>query len=220
MKILHQEKTSQLPYPMGIVQTEWPLIRYLKGIESPVSSGKEDPNENEKMYDNDGFFGRGESWKHLRAFLQTDLLSPQSSRRYIPGLVQAAKVASEVAPASRDSMNQYFNRCAFDMFNSVMFGEMTKTANLSLASQDNVEFCNHAVEGLGKMIYQMSNPYEQVVGFRFGIETSSYKDMCSAFENVFVTAESKYAAFRERYENDYDSLTDLEKDSFILGTCN
>lgn len=213
MKIIRQEKTSQLPYPIGIVQAEWPLIRYLKGIESPVSSGN--ASDGEDTYDEDGFFGRGETWKNFRTFMQTDLLSPQSSKRYIPGMVQAAKIASRVAPASKDNMNEYFNRCAFDMFNSLMFGSMTKTADLTQASQVNLDFCDKAVDGLSIMIDQMLSPYELLLGHILGMHTSKYKKMCAAWETVFTTAEIKYSEFRERYENDYESLSALEKDSYL-----
>ena len=216
MKIIRQEKTSQLPYPLGVVQMEWPLIRYFKETNALITRSKASKGgNNEETYDEDGFFGRGESWKHLRIFLQTDLLSPQSSKRFIPGMVQAAKIASHAAPASKNNMNDYFNRCAFDMFNSLMFGEMTKTADLKLASQENIAFCNYAVEGLSTMMTQMLSPYEQVVGNILGVQTKTYKRMCSAWEGINATAESKYQKFRETYENDPNSMSDLQKDSYV-----
>ena len=130
-------------------------------------------------------------------------------------MVQAAKIASKAAPASKDNMNDYFNRCAFDMFNSLMFGEMTKTADLKLATEENIAFCNHAVEGLSTMMTQMINPYEQVVGNLLGVQTKTYKRMCSAWEGISATAESKYQKFRETYENDPNSMSDLQKDSYV-----
>ena len=220
MKVLQQEKTSRLPYPMGVVQIEWPLIRYLNGINSKLTEVKasttsDSSSMEERIHDENGFFGRGESWKHYRSFMQTDLLSPQSSKRFIPAMTQAAQIASQAVPQSKTNLNEYFHRCAFDMFNSLMFGELTKTADLSIANEENVLFCENAVKTMTTMIHQLKNPYEQIVGLHFGVRTSTFMEMCNACEQVFATAESKYHSFRRKYENYYTSLTDLERNSYL-----
>ena len=232
MKVLRQEKTSVLPYPRGIVQMHWPLIKYLKETNdlmiTPIT--KIDTNDNEdnaslsNNYDQDGFYGRGATWKKYRTFLQTDLLSPQSSKQYILGMVQSAEIASQaISNFSSDEnchilqdINEYFNRCAFDMFHSLMFGELSKTADLSSsATEENKEFCLNAVNSLNLMIYQMMTPHENVLGNMLGIQTKTYKEMGRTFEKLFATAERKYRLFRHKFDTDYDSMTALEKNSYL-----
>lgn len=214
MKVLRQEKTSTLPYPKGIIEAEWPMIKFLKETDNLLVA-KNSGNHN--VFDENGFFDRGETWKRLRQFLQTDLLSPQSSKRYIPGMVQAAQIASQAAPSSSEDLNSYFNRCAFDMFNSLMFGELTKTADLSVAKQANIEFCNGAVEGMTAMVHQMMLPSENLLGNFLGIQTARYKKMVSAWSRAFLHSKQKYADFRTKFESDPGAMTELEKDSYLAG---
>ena len=213
LKVIRQEKTSSLPYPRGIIETEWPLIRYFHEQGSMLGNGKS--GDGTPSYDEDGFFGRGETWKRLRTFLQTDLLSPQSAKRYISCMVKAAQIASQAAPSSVDDLNNYLNQCAFDMFHSLMYGELTNTANIKHAKPENVAFCNDAVEGMSKMVFQISQPYETIMGYMLGMKTSTYKEMCKAWDRISKASNLKYKGFRERFENDYEGLTDLEKDSYI-----
>ena len=215
MKVLRQEKGSQLPYPRGFIEAEWPLIRHFQDIDSIVAKPLPMVSDMSPLYDDDGFFGRGESWKRMRTFLQTDLLSPQASKRYIPGMVQAAQIASQAAPASVDDLNAFANRCAFDMFISLMFGELSKTANLNSAKSENIEFCDNAVTAMSSMIFQMIDPLQNVMGFMLGMKTSRFEKMAAAWTVVFDMARLKYGNFRDRFENDYDNLTDLEKDSYL-----
>jgi cytochrome P450 len=96
-----------------------------------------------------------------------------------------------------------------------MFGELTKTADLSSAEQENVEFCVNTVEGISKMVQQIMQPTEVILGNLLGIKTSKYGEMASAWEKTFEASEKKYRHFRYRLENDYDSLDQFEKDSYL-----
>ncbi|KAL9179789.1 hypothetical protein ACHAXT_007759 [Thalassiosira profunda] len=111
-KVIRQE-SRKAPYPRGIVETEWPLLHWIQSNNSVLAVGTNDTDD--KM----GFAGRGKTWKRLRTFLQTDLLSPQAAAGYVPIMVEAAKLASKGAPASVDDLNAYTNRCSFDMFYSL-----------------------------------------------------------------------------------------------------
>lgn len=96
MKVVRHEGV----HPSGLIESLWPLK------EAAVA-------EKDVMIP---FFGRGPEWKRIRAFMQTDLLSPQSAAAYIPGVIRAAEMASKSAPAYSDKVNDYLHLCAFDMF--------------------------------------------------------------------------------------------------------
>jgi cytochrome P450 len=205
-KILRQERGSP-PYPRGIVESEWPLVNWLKESGSPLGNGTDAPE------DADGFAGRGETWKRLRTFLQTDLLSPQDAAGYVPGMVEAAQLASRGAPASASELNAYTNRCSFDLFCSLMFGELTKMADPETGhNAENVEFCNASVRGMESMLAQMTSPLELIM-FKLGFKTKLYKEMVRSFEKANGISKKKYEAFRKRSnEND---LTEKEKQSYL-----
>lgn len=205
-KILRQEKGTH-PYPRGIIETEWPLIKYLKEIGSPLGLGSNDKE------DADGFFGRGSTWKRMRTFLQTDLLSPASAKAYIPGMVEAAQFASKGAPASSLDLNAYTNRCSFDLFCSLMLGELTRMADPNTGhSEENIEFCRAAVNGMESMMLQISNPL-QLILFRLGIKTSLYKQMGREFGKTMEISSRKYDAFRAKYDS--GNLTEKERNSYL-----
>ena len=45
-------------------------------------------------------------------FFQNDLLSPAAAKGYIPGMIEAAQLASKGAPSIADNMNYFLNCCA------------------------------------------------------------------------------------------------------------
>ena len=203
-KVLRQERGT-LPYPRGIIEAEWPVIKYFKQIGSPLGVGT-----NEEA-DKDGFMGRGETWKRLRNFLQTDMLSPQAAKGYIPGMVEAAELASKGAPASCSDLNAYTNRCSFDLFCSLMLGELTMMADPNTGKNpENVEFCNAACRGMEAMMAQMISPF-QLVLFNMGIKTSLYKDMATALNKTMEISGKKYDAFRKKS----GSLSEREQNSYL-----
>ena len=51
-------------------------------------------------------------------FFQNDLLSPAAAKGYIPGMIEAAQLASKGAPSIADNMNYFLNCCAFDLFST------------------------------------------------------------------------------------------------------
>eukprot|EP00804_Cyclotella_cryptica_P008771 CCRYP_015621-RA/>CCRYP_015621-RA protein AED:0.02 eAED:0.02 QI:311/1/1/1/0.5/0.33/3/287/576 len=206
-KVIRQEKAKQ-PYPRGIVEAEWPLIDWLHSKGSVLGKGANDDTE-----DKYGFVGRGETWKRIRSFMQTDMLSPQSAAGYIPIMVEAATLASRGAPASAADLNGYANRCSFDLFTALMFGNLSKMADPQTGhDQENIVFCEAAVNGMDKMFKQMSSPM-QLLLFKLGIKTGMYKDMAQAFETATSIAEKKYQEFRKRM--DANELTESEKSSYL-----
>lgn len=206
MKVIRQERGRQ-PYPRGIVESEWPLIHWLNDKKSILGKGT---NEEEDAI---GFAGRGETWKRIRTFMQTDMLSPQAASGYIPRMAEAAALASKGAPASCKDLNAFTNRCSFDLFSAFMFGHLSKMADPSTGvDTENIQFCNAAVTGMDTMLKQMTSPLHYVA-FQFGIKTGLYKEMSVSFEAAFGIAEKKYKEFRDRCEK--GELNEAEKASYL-----
>ena len=210
MKVFRQEKGTQIPYPKGGASMLWPVTKYYKESKSPMGTPTTDD-----PYDADGFQGRGATWKRQRTFMQTDLLSPQAANGYIPGVVKAAEISSKAVPKSSKDMNEFMIRSAFDMFCSIMFGELTKTADPALATKQNIVFCENAKGAFASMRRQSSSRFELIVHRALGMETPEYKKFTSRFDAATTIADEKYKNFRSRYEDNFEELTDMEKNSYL-----
>mmetsp|Transcript_16617 Transcript_16617/g.25960 ORF Transcript_16617/g.25960 Transcript_16617/m.25960 type:complete len:580 (-) Transcript_16617:174-1913(-) len=193
---------DQGAYPSGAIQSQWAPIRWHKKRGFSMTE-----HEN-------GLFGQGEEWKRLRAFLQTDLLSPASAKSYIPGLVEAAHLASKGAPASGDDMNNFLNYCFFDLFSAVMFGELTDVADKSTPTDpDNVEFVTGALDGLSAAIEMAMSPYQTIMCKNLGFETARYKFMAASYDKAWSVWQKKSRSFVQSYEQ--GQLTDHQKTSYL-----
>ena len=210
MKVIRQEKGSQVPYPRGALATIWPLTKYFEEVKSPLGTPTSDD-----PFDADGFMGRGETWKRQRTFMQTDLLSPQAAIGYIPGIVKAAEIASRVASESSKDMDRFLIRSAFDMFCSVMFGELTKTADPANATQENIIFCDNAKGALASMSKQSLAETELILHRGLGIKTTEYRKFKNMFDSASAIADEKYKRFRSKYELTPEQLTDMERNSYL-----
>jgi cytochrome P450 len=123
MKILRREGI----YPTSIVQKQWPILEFFK-----------DHNFGRVM----GLLQHGPEWKRIRSFLQSDLLSPQSAARYIPGIIRAAEYASKGAASNESKIKFYLNEASFDMFSMILLGDLPRIADPSTESRpDDVRFC-------------------------------------------------------------------------------
>lgn len=140
LKVVRNESV----YPYGVVQSEWPLIEYFKQVNSPLEH----------------FLGRGAYWQKLRRFMQTDLLSPKSAKGYVKGMVAAAQHASKGAPAWGADINTFMMRSSFDLFSTIMFGEMTGVANTLDKEPDpvNFQFCDASVGALEQLMPLLTRP--------------------------------------------------------------
>ena len=128
-------------------------------------------------------------------------------------MLEAAQLASKGAPASATDLNGYTSRCSFDLFNSMMFGQLTKMADPeTVHDQENFEFCHAVLNGMDHLMKQLRTPM-QLIMFKLGIKTSLYKDMAQSVDMVFTIAEKKYHAFKERY--DKNDLTEAEMSSYL-----
>ena len=184
-------------YPSGLVESLWVSRLW---------------NETRKMKVK-GLFERGEEWKRVRTFMQTDLLHPESARGYIPGMIQAAELASKGAEASRAQMEAYLGRCFFDLFSTIIFGELTQVADPTTPTNpQNEKFARKAAESLGTSINMLTDPYE-VVMHKMGITTAKLEACFNAFDVTFEIAGAKIDSFLERRER--GELTENEKNSYL-----
>jgi len=209
IKVLRQEGS----YPRGGIATLTPFIRWAKERKLLLVQGDGVTPEDEN-----GFFGRGEKWRTARTFLQSDLLSPQAAKGYVPAIVEAARIASRGAPyyAKRNDLNTYLNYCAFDMFQTVMFGELTKVSDPNTPTEAvNEEFVKNSVDSLALMVQQIVDK-EEVIKAKLGITTPTYEKFEKAMDVVNAIANDKIQAFMTKWEN--GDLNEAERASYVAHT--
>jgi len=198
MKVLRSEGS----YPRGGISVLTPFIKWAKSRNMNISKG----------HDN-GFFGQGETWRTFRTFLQSDLLSPQAAKGYVPGVIEAAEVASKGASHYSDDLNNYLNLCAFDMFQTIMFGEFTKIADPNTPTDPvNEEFVTNSVLSLNLMVRHITDKSE-VLKASIGYTTPSYTKFEGAMDIVNKIANQKILAFKEKWER--GELNENEKASYF-----
>jgi cytochrome P450 len=201
LKVVRAEAT----YPSGIVPLLWVFKEGLREDGSALVEGND--------Y---GLLDVGERWKKHRLFLQSGMLDPQAAKGFIPGIAQAAASASKGAPYHTDDLLRYLNYCAFDMFTSFMFGDLTEAASgietKDEESKDNLKFCKAAVAVMDHVTPMVRSPY-QLVMHKMGIKTKAYKEWKAQWDIVRVFGKKKLEAFMKRYEK--DELTELERLSYF-----
>uniref|UniRef100_A0A7R9WI71 Cytochrome P450 n=1 Tax=Pseudictyota dubia TaxID=2749911 RepID=A0A7R9WI71_9STRA len=199
IKVVRQEGS----HPRGGVESLFPFQSWMRSRGMAAAGKGDDP----------GFMGRGDTWRRLRTFLQTDLLSPQAARGYVPGVAEAAAIASRGANSYRENLNDFFNYAAFDMFTSVFFGQLTRTADPEApTSAEDDEFCRVAVESLNLLIAQLMDK-TQLPLHKMGVETEAYRKYVEAQDAVNRIAREKISRFTERHEA--GELDEFEKASYL-----
>lgn len=199
LKILHREGK----YPSGAVEGEWPIRKYFEETNSSLA----------------GLFSHGEEWKRLRSFLQTDLLSPVAAKAHVPGMLKAAKCASQGATTHNDNltMKEYLSRCSFDLFSSVMFGELTLSAknpglDNTSSSSDSGTLCKSTFQLTDDLFSMMISPFELILS-KIGIESARYKSLYANTRASEEMAMKKIEAFKERKLQ--GTLNEFEKASYF-----
>ena len=199
MKVLRSEGS----YPSGLAQGSWGIFRWEKeaGFET-VSHA------------DGGFAGQGENWKRIRTFMQTDLLHPTAARGYTSGLIEVAQLAARGAPASAADLNAYFERCAFDMFSTVMFGDLMEVADPSTPTDpEDVEFVRAAKVGLGTGVKVSRSLKDALLVTPLGIETEQYRLMKDNLDICWEIGSGKIQRFMDKREK--DELNEREKNSYL-----
>lgn len=197
-------------YPSGGIERLWPMKRFHKERNNPIARGELD-----------GLFGRGHDWRVFRTFLQTDLLSPAAATGYIKPVIAASEVASQYAPYyPANNTNHYLNRCTFDLFTSVLFGELLKCTtpetkeDLDDNQKENVKFVKHTVGMLELTMALMFSPKETLINqFLPFFKTKKYREFEQEFESTLKIADKKIELFKNKYK--LDELNDMQKCSYL-----
>ena len=167
MKVLRKEGQ----HPFGAVMTEWPIIKYYKdgGTKPGCSAGHA------------LFATQGEEWKRIRRFMQTDLLSPDAAKGYLPAMIKACDVASKGAPSHTKNINDYTAQCSFDMFSGLVFGEFPGLAgNGDKKDEQDVTFCKSSVTAIELIVPMLVDPSERILNM-LGIKSKSYSTFLENF---------------------------------------
>jgi len=192
LKVLRHEGT----YPFGAILTEWPLIKLYK----------------EKGSSLHGLFSQGEEWKRLRSFMQTDLLNPHAAKGYVPGIVKAAENISKNLPQDYDTtMKEYLSRCSFDIFSTVMFGELV-TSEVDENAAENKLLCKTTLGVVDDLFAAMMSPTELILS-KIGIDTTLYTSMKNNLDACEEIALKKIEAFKKRKAE--GKLNEIEKASYL-----
>eukprot|EP00579_Thalassiosira_antarctica_P028303 CAMPEP_0202028336 /NCGR_PEP_ID=MMETSP0905-20130828/63394_1 /ASSEMBLY_ACC=CAM_ASM_000554 /TAXON_ID=420261 /ORGANISM="Thalassiosira antarctica, Strain CCMP982" /LENGTH=830 /DNA_ID=CAMNT_0048592037 /DNA_START=106 /DNA_END=2595 /DNA_ORIENTATION=- len=195
-------------FPSGVLENLWVNVRWA---------------EMQGFHTREGIHGRGEEWRRIRTFLQTDMLHPDSARGYLPGIIHSAGLASKGAQAAamlqssgeeNGALNSYLDRCAFDMFSSMMLGIYTETADETTRTDpENERFVKGAVQGLGTAIEMIFSRYELIIGKLLKFETPMMKHCFEGFDAAWAIARDKIESFIERKER--GELSENEQVSYL-----
>jgi len=205
---------SEGAYPSGAVSNLWLFRGLLKNNKSPLI---EMVQTDRGMKEDFGLLDVGERWKKHRTFLQTGMLDPKAAKGFIPGIVQAAELASKnILKASQNpniNLNQFLNYCSFDMFSSFMLGEMARSTESAVSidqdHNENAIFCKSAVSLMETSSSLQRTPYEYIMN-KVGIQTTGTKKAQELWNTVHRIGKAKY----ERNRSD---LNELEKASYYAG---
>jgi len=191
--------------PSGAVQNQWALKKHMKAAGYLLAAG-----DKEGDY---GFFGRDDTWKRLRTFLQTDLLAPKAAAGYVPGAIEAARLATKGAPFYKGDLHEWLHYAAFDMFCTVMFGQITDCSNPKTFTQvEHTEFASSATEFLQLNNYMNANAMEILLGRSGLYETEKHKRLKSLLDDIFARGRRFVNDFMDKEEAE---LTEFEKKSWL-----
>lgn len=184
-------------YPSGAVNVQWPIISYMK-------------RKNHKAV---GIMGHGEEWKRQRSAIQKSLMSPAIVRKYVPGVWQAATLASKGAPKSSADLKGFFGRASFDLFCSVTFGEQMETADEETKNDPrNAEFATN-VQSAMQVIFPMMLSPPEVLKDRLGIQSALAVHLSEKMEAARARSLEMILSFAEQLER--GELDELQSKSYL-----
>mmetsp|Transcript_9134 Transcript_9134/g.24432 ORF Transcript_9134/g.24432 Transcript_9134/m.24432 type:complete len:503 (-) Transcript_9134:53-1561(-) len=133
-------------YPPGASQTAWPFMHYHEAAGNHTAK--------KVMLD-------GEEWHEYRHALAKDLFGPPAAKEYLPAIAEAAKLASQCAPAYEDRFDEFVSRLAFDMFCALAVGKQSQTTNPELADPADLKFVEDSMQGFSMAGQLMSEPHRK-----------------------------------------------------------
>ena len=209
---------SEGAYPSGLVEKLWQWRRAMLESGSALVSKEEDGRIDY------GLFDQGERWKQHRTFLQKGMLDPVAARGFFPGIINAAEIASSVAPHHSQNVMEYLNYTAFDQFCSFMFGKQMRTTPTMVSTdlrlrEENAENERFVKAALG--VFEKTNeinisPMEILVGrFVPFYKTAKFTELLSNWNTVREVGLKIIHDFVDRF--DRGELDDMEKASYLAG---
>lgn len=141
------------------------------------------------------------------------MLDPRAVKRFVPGLQEAARLASKGAPARKNDLSLYLSHCTF------MFGELTRCSDPNAFNEEenleNIQFCYAAIKFMDLLGEFQRNPLQKFMVETLGIKTKKYKEFEKTYNVIDRIAMKKIQTFIELYE--CGNLTDMEKASYLAG---
>lgn len=163
-------------------------------------------------------YGRDDQWMNIRRFLQTGLLAPKSARGHLCNISKAAQLASLGACGSADDFGFFLNRCAFDAFASVLFGQFTQTANLETPTDPrHLEFLKNTIYLARVSVDPFS--WEAFAAYFFsklGHETAWWRDIKNRYNQTLAHTELLLNTFIEKLER--DELDQYQQHSYFMSS--
>ena len=162
---------------------------------------------------------QGPEWKRVRSFFQTDLLSPQAARQYIPAIAETTKYASQGVVNYKNDLNTFMEDASFDMFSSLTLGSHTRITDPHTETDPrDIQFCRAVKKGLTGNTLMTQDPKEMVLGKYMGITTTKYKEFQQHWVDALEIATEKIQAFLEKRKN--GTLNQDEQHSYLQQALN
>lgn len=204
MKVLKLEGQ----YPSGAAQSAWGLRKVLD-LQGNHAAAR--------------IIDQGPEWKRVRSFFQTDLLSPQAARQYVPAIVEAVQYASRGVTQysssnnnnnNKNNLNTFCEDASFDMFSSLSMGAHTRITDPDVdADPLDIQFCRAVKRGLSGNTVLTQDPKELILGKMLNIETAYYKQFKADWDEAIGIATLKVDAFLDKKQK--GTLTEVEKNSYL-----
>jgi len=189
-------------HPRGVVQMEWPFLKAWQA----------------NKFSTVGMFGQDEEWWRLRQQLQKNFVGPKDARKYVPSMVQAAKLAVEGAKDCEQDVEQYLAHCSFDMISSILLGQMMESADPKTVTDDrNLRFVNYVkmgTEDLGPMLIEP----KEILMYKMGFTSKKLQKCIDGIKHSFDSAKDMIRELHEKWEK--NELTDAERRSYAVAFFN
>jgi cytochrome P450 len=196
MKVLKAEGK----FPSGAAQTAWALRQIMEDHGHAAAA---------KIFD------QGPEWKRVRTFFQTDLLSPQAAKQYVPSIAEVTQYASQgVTKYDTNDLNTFMEDASFDMFSSLTLGTHTRITDPNFeADPQDVKFCRLVKNGLTGSNVLTQDVTEMMMGRFLGMRTSKYKQVEGYWKEALAIASQKIDVFLKRRKEGIQ--TEMEKNSYL-----
>lgn len=131
------------------------------------------------------------------------MLSPEAAKGYVPGMIGAAKIASKGAPFHNKNIKEYMTYVTFDLFSTVMFGELTGVSGpppdtSSSESLLNKEFVQTTSDSTERVVPLVFGPLNKILLDYFGYKPKLFKEFEKDTFRSREIAIQKFRAFQER----------------------